>query len=110
MLADFDPALYLYSGHRAIRVPLLSGPELFYGVHRTLDQKLAEALTIMEKYHPQYLVDTCCDPAPLDYLIRYLSSAGRLDLLYSGLVRLWRLIDQFLPWPSVSLIAIATKD
>jgi len=84
VLADFDPTLYLYSGHPAIRISPLSGPEMFYGSDPSPRQKLAEAERIIAKDTPAYLIDTCCDPVPPDYLVDYLKSAGRLRLVYQG--------------------------
>ncbi len=84
VLANYDPAFYLYSGHQAIRPYYVAGANLFYGVPADIRLKISECLEVIAKYRARYIVETGHDDVEEpDYarIIAYLNSTGRLRLI-----------------------------
>jgi len=99
VLTNFDSAMYLYSGHQAIRPFGVLGAELFYGIHRDLAVKVQECLRVIAKYHIRYLIESGHDgeeePAYPE-MLQALERAGRLRLR-------WELAPHYRVFEIVSL-------
>ena len=83
VLANYDPMLFLYSGHKAIRPVLVDSTGLFYGQPRPLELKEREFELVMDKYNARYLVETGHDiTADPDFyrILRHLKGEGRIRL------------------------------
>lgn len=84
VLADYDPAFYLYSGHKSIRPYYVAGSDLFYGLRRDGRRNIRECLQVIAKYRPKYLVETGHDSLEeptYPEMISYLTSTGKIRLL-----------------------------
>ena len=86
ILANYDPALTLYTGRASIRPDAASGLDLFYGIRRPLADKIAEFEEIVHKFRPRYLAEIANDDGvePDFYpLLEALKASGRIRLVSS---------------------------
>jgi hypothetical protein len=96
VLANFDPAVYLYTGRKSIRPFTVEGPQLFYDIRRPVERKVREAQRIIDKFHAGYLVETGHDSEEepdFDQILEGLRAWGRLRLEQeiAPHYRIWRI-------------------
>jgi hypothetical protein len=56
VLADYDPALYLYTGRKAIRAFAFDNLQNFYGLPRSFESKEEEFRAAIERTHARYIL------------------------------------------------------
>jgi hypothetical protein len=82
--ANYDPTIYLYTGHKAIRPFVVDNLGLFYAQQVDVSKKLREMDLVLKKSGAKYLVQTSHDPLEdPDYsrLLEHLKQTGRARLI-----------------------------
>jgi hypothetical protein len=112
VLAFFDFATYLYSGHQSIRPFIVNDAEFFHGFHGDNNDKIRICLEVIRKYNVMYLIETGDEGAPPEReayarIRDYLLSAGRIRLL-KELAPQYRIFEILSP-PSAAQDAVRTE-
>ena len=104
ILANYDPAVYLYTGRKSIRPFTVEGPQLYFDIRRPVERKVHDAERIIDKFHAAYLIETGHDSGEepdFDQIIDALRSDGRLRLEkeFAPRYRIWRINQLTSPPP-----------
>ena len=96
ILANDDPAVYLYTGRKSIRPFKVDSADIMYGIHRPLALKIHDFERISDKFHAHYLLETASDDLDQpDYsrILDQLKSDGRIKLLHeiAPQYRIWEI-------------------
>ncbi|HVW83516.1 MAG TPA: hypothetical protein VHB50_02500 [Bryobacteraceae bacterium] len=84
ILAGYDPALYLYTGRRAIRPFVADGMPMFYWDDKSYFNRTSEFNSLIATYRPAYLLEMANDVQTEPHyfhLLRDLKRQGRIQLV-----------------------------
>jgi hypothetical protein len=85
ILANHDPAVYLYTGRPSARAFTVDNLALFYGIKHPLDEKVADLRRIIDQYHAAYLLQTGHDEAEepeYQEMLNQLTQTGQIEQVY----------------------------
>jgi hypothetical protein len=83
ILANYDPMLYLYTGHKSVRPFPVEPGYLYYGITYDVAGSVAGFMNQTARYHPQYFVETGreeFEEASYHQIIQELTRRGTLEI------------------------------